>query len=268
MKSIYLKSGKTQEVFNELRDTVKGTLVSENGEQNLSFHSDFAKGNIKAISFPGGITYVHFDLIFRDEVMLSLEPINNSPIFFAYCSEGSLKYSIGTLGDKKSLKESQTGILKNTARINSILYFEKNVPLKFSIIKIETNIMGDGVNDAFIKKLKSTFFREKEDLMHVRLQNFKISEKIEELNTITQKGIGRSLLKKEILKNILAMEIEQHNDSFAKMSDAITILALKQFDEIKRVSDYIINLSAEVFSLKYFKKNAVAVHNNIKYIKI
>ena len=264
MKSLYLNAGKTQDFFNELKDSLSGELVSDNGEHNLILDTDFVKGNIEGISFPEGMTYLQFNLIFTDDVILSMEPLNNSPIFFAYCSEGALKHSKGLQGEKRSLKKYHTGILKSATQINNILYFEKNIPLKFSIIGIGTNKTSEDSNDILVGKLKKTFFNKKDDLMHVRSQNFKITEKLEEFNSITQKGIVRNLLKKGILKIILAMEIEQHSDSFVKMFEAITCLTLKQIDEIKRVSNFIMNFPAEGFTIKFLTQRSVASPNKLQ----
>jgi AraC-like DNA-binding protein len=210
------------------------------------------------------MTYLQFNLNFTDDVMLSMEPLNNSPIFFAYCSEGALKHSIGLQGEKRSLKKYHTGILKSTTKINNILYFEKNVPLKFSIIGIGTNKTSGDSNDILVGKLKKTFFNKKEDLMHVRFQNFKIAEKIEEFNAIQQKGIVRNLLKKGILQIILAMEIEQHTDSLTKISEAITCLTLKQIDEVKRISSFIMNFPSEEFTIKYLTQKTGLSPNKLQ----
>ena len=37
MKSIYLKAGKTQDVFNDLKDSFNGTLMVNGDEYNLAF---------------------------------------------------------------------------------------------------------------------------------------------------------------------------------------------------------------------------------------
>jgi len=165
---------------------------------------------------------------------------------------------------KKASKKHQTGILKTRAKINSILYFEKNRLLTFSIIAIGTNKTYNGVNDLLIEKLKKTFFSKKEDLMHVRLQNYKIVKKIEEFHTIQQKGIVRNLLKKGILQIILAMEIEQHTDSFTLISEAITSLTLRQIDEIKRVSNFIMNFPAEEFTIKFLTQKTGLSPNKLQ----
>lgn len=90
MKKIYLKAGNTEDVFNDLNDNLKGTLVTNNDEFDLTLSSAFARGNIKGIAFPEGMTYMQFDLVFHDDVRLSMESLKTSPIFFAYCSYGSM----------------------------------------------------------------------------------------------------------------------------------------------------------------------------------
>ncbi|MBF7091511.1 helix-turn-helix transcriptional regulator [Flavobacterium sp. ALJ2] len=251
MKSIYLKAGKAQDVFNELKKNLTGRLTSNNGEYNLALESDFVKGNIEGMTFQEGMTYMQFEIVFSDDVILSIESYKTSPIFFAYCSEGSMMHSFGVNGDKKHLKKYNSGVLKSTSSINSILYFEKNIPIKFSIIGIGTSAISNVQNDNLIHKLKKTFLKRKDDYVDIRFRNFKIDEKIKEFNSITQTGIVRNLLKKGILQIILAMEIEQHTDSFVKVSEAITCLTLKQIEEIKRISNFIMNFPAEQFTIKF-----------------
>jgi hypothetical protein len=252
MKSIYLKAGKTQDVFNDLKDNFNGTLISNNDEYNLALRSDFVKGNIEGITFAEGMTYMQFDMVFSDDVRMSMELSNNSPIFFAYCSEGTLQHSYGVQGERKSLKKNYAGIFKSTASVNSILYFEKNIPTKFSVIGMRTNNIVNGQNGELVKKLKNTFFNENEDCLHIKLQDFKIAQEIEALNTVTQKGIVRNLLKNRILENILEIEIEQHTDSFTGISQAINSFTLKRIDEIQRAYNFVMNFPAELFTTKFF----------------
>lgn len=250
MKSIYLKAGKTQDVFDDLKDNFNGTLIVNNNEYNLALRADFAKGNIKGITFPDGMTYMEFDVVFYEDVRLSMESFTNSPIFFAYCSQGSLKHSFGEQGEKKRIKKQYSGILKSAARVNSILHFEKQIPIKFSVIGIGTNTIASEENAELVNKLKDIFFKTKEDYLNIRVQNSKIADKIKELNALTQKGIVGNLLKNRILENILEMEIEQNTDGFSEIVTAINSFTLKRMDEIKRASDFVMNFPAE-FATKF-----------------
>ncbi|MES2573506.1 MAG: hypothetical protein V4572_01060 [Bacteroidota bacterium] len=246
MKSIYLTAGKTQDVFNDLKDNFNGTLIVNNDEYNLALKADFARGIIKGITFPDGMTYMEFNVIFYEDVRLSMESFTNSPIFFAYCSQGSLTHSFGEQGERKRIKENYSGILKSAARVNSILHFDKQVPIKFSVISIGTNTVVNEENAELINKLKHTFFHIKEDYLDIKVQDAKIANKINELTTLTQKGIVGNLLKNRILENILEMEIAQHTDGFTEIGQAINVFTTKRIDEIKKASDFVMNIPAEV----------------------
>ena len=245
MKSIYVKAGKTEDVFNDLKDNFNGTLVVKSNEYNLAVQSDFARGNIKGISFPDGMTYFEFNMFFYENARLSMELFSRLPIFFMYCSEGTLQHSFGEQGEKKRLKEHHRGILKSTKGVNSILYFEREVPIKFSVIGMVTKPIAKGETTELIKKLKNTFFKTTEDYLESSAQNFKITDKIMEFNTVPQQGMVGNVLKNGILENILAMEIEQHTDGFTKMSQALNSIIAKRLDEIKSATTFIINLPVE-----------------------
>jgi hypothetical protein len=265
MKNIYLKAGKTEDVFNDLKDNFKGTLVTNNDEFNLALSSAFARGNIKGITFPEGMTYMQFDLVFHDDVILSMESLKTSPIFFAYCSQGSMQHSFGEQGERKIIKKEYSGILKSTSSVNSILYFEKHVPIKFYVIEIGTNtVAANEYNSELIKKLKNTFFHIKEDYLNISYQNSAIAQKIEELNTITHKGIVRNLLINRILENILELEIQQHTDGFATIAETVSSFTLKQINEIKTISNFVMNLSLELFTTDFIAQKTILFANRLQ----
>ncbi|MBC7845192.1 MAG: hypothetical protein H7Y10_01715 [Flavobacterium sp.] len=228
-----------------MKDNFNGTLIVKNDEYNLAF----AEGNIKGTTFPDGITFMEFNVIFYEDVRLSIESLSTSPIFFAYCSQGSLQHSFGEQGEKKRIKKQYSGILKSAARVNSILHFEKHIPIEFSVISIGTNTSVTQKNAELVNKLKNTFFNTKEDYLNVRVQNSKIADKIKGLNTLTQNGNVGNVLKNRILGNILEMEIEQNTDGFSEIADEIYSFTIKRIDEIKSATRFVINLPGE-FAIK------------------
>jgi hypothetical protein len=265
MKNIYLKAGKTEDVFNDLKDNFKGTLVFNNDEFNLVLSSALARGTIKGITFPEGMTYMQFDLVFHDDVRLSMESLKTSPIFFAYCSQGRMQHSFGEQGGRKIIKKKHSGILKSTSRVNSILHFEKHVPIKFYVIEIGTDTASvNEYNSELIKKLKNTFFHIKEDYLNISHQNSEIAQKIEELNTITHKGIVRNLLINRILENILELEIEQHTDGFSAIAETVSSFTLKQINEIKTMSNFVMNLSLELFTTDFITQKLTLLANRLQ----
>lgn len=264
MKNIYLKAGKTQDVFIDLKDNLKGTLVSNNDEFNLTLSSVFARGNIKGITFPDGITYLQFDVVFHDDTRLSMESLKTSPIFFAYCSQGTIQHSFGEQGERKTIKKHQTGILKRTSSVNSILHFEKHIPTTFHVIQIGTNTAVNEHNDELIKKIKKTFFSVKEDYLEISSLDNKIAKKIQELNAITHKGIVRSLFVNRILENILELEIEQHTDGFSKIAEAVNEFALRRIDGVKKGAVFMKEVSMELFTTDFVAQKIGLLANKLQ----
>jgi AraC family transcriptional regulator, transcriptional activator for feuABC-ybbA operon len=246
MKNLYLNAGKTEDIFNDLKDSFDGTLTLVNEEYDLNFESDFATGNIKGITFPDAITYLQFDLFFSDDMRISIESFRCSPIFFIHCSEGNLQHSFGTQGEKKNIKKQNTGVLKNASSINNVLYFEKNTSIKFYIIGTETNIKCNHKNSKLIDSLKSTFFDRKENYLDIQNENLKITEKILELNAIPQKGIVQNLLKNKILKNIIEIETEQYKDGFDKITESVDFFITKRAVEINKMFQFLKNATVNL----------------------
>lgn len=251
MKSIYIKTGKLQDVFNELEDNFKGTLTSNDNGYSIALKTKIAKGSIDGKIVDEEMTYFEFDAIFHDDIRLSMEIANDSPVFFTYCLDGSIQHSFGAQGLRKTIKKQQMGILTSKSSINSILYFPKNTPIKLSIIRLSLKNVATTNNNELIKKVKNIFFKTKEDYLDIKPQSFKIMKKIKELHTVKKTGLSQKLLEKIILKNILEIEISQHTDSLLKIVQEINSLSLKSINQIKKVSNRFINYSIEeLFAIK------------------
>ncbi|MEO8254145.1 MAG: hypothetical protein ABI554_07115 [Flavobacterium sp.] len=251
MKSIYIKTGKLQDVFNELKDSFKGTLTSNDNGYSIALKTKIAEGSIEGKIVDEEIAYFEFDTIFHDDIRLSMEIDNDLPVFFSYCLDGSIQHSFGEQAIKKSIKKHQMGILTSKSSINSILYFPKNTPIKLSIIRLSLNNVATTNNNELIKKVKNIFFKTKEDYLDIKPQSFKIMKKIKELNNLKQVSLSQKLLEKIILKNILEIEISQHTDSLLKIVQEINSLSLKSISQIKKASNRFVNYSIEeLFTIK------------------
>ena len=235
MKKLYLNTGGINTIFNDLNDRLDGTLTLENNQYNLVVKSKNANGTISGITLNQQISYLQFDIVFNDDTELSMESFATSPILFAYCSEGHLSHSFGITGERKKIKPSQTGIIRNISNINSVFYFEGYKHVKFSMIC--TNINNSESTNLFTD-LNNVFCNNKGNYIYTGQQNFKIAEKIREFNTVPQKGVVKNLLKQRILESILEIELDQHTYGYVKSIKPIITLANRQIKELKRVSSF------------------------------
>ena len=245
MKKLYLNTGGINTIFNDLKDSLSGTLTLENNQYNLNVKSKNANGVISGITLNKQISYIQFDIVFNDDIELSMESFANSPILFTYCFEGNLSHSFGINGERKKIKPNQTGIIRNTSNVNSVLYFEGFKRVKFSMIYNNTYNSEMSENRSLFLDLKNVFNSKSGNYIYVGQQNSKIAEKIKEFNAVPQKGVVKNLLKNRILESILEIELDQHTYGYVKSIKPIISLANKQMEELKRIS----NLNVlEIFS--------------------
>lgn len=261
MRKIYLKTGNVKDVIMELNDSLNGALNYDSNENKLSLNNSLIKGNIEAISFNEGMKYLQFDIVFFEDVLLSINSLESSLIYFAYCSHGSLEHSFDENEDRKLIPKHHTAVV-NTVKKTNVLYFKKGIPVSFSLIAVSTTASED--NDSINVKLKNMFVDKKESFIHISLQNIKIEEKIKQLIAIKQKGIVGSLLKKGILQIILAMEIEQYTNYYNKKNTLVNCLTLKQINQIKEVSAFIKNDPSEQYSIKFLAEKTGLSPNKLQ----
>ncbi|MDR7210829.1 hypothetical protein [Flavobacterium piscis] len=247
MKKLYLNTGGLETIFENLQDSLQGTLTSENNQYNLVIKSKKSKGTISGISFTKQLAYIDFDMEFNDDVILSMESSVNSPVVFAYCTDGTLEHSFGINGEKKNLKENQAGILRNTSGINSVLFFKAFQRVKFSIISSNVSNLENVENSDLFAGLNTIFTNPSGNYRYVGQLNLKIAEKLLELKNVPQKGIVGNLVKKRILESILGTEMALHSYGYMKAIQPILTLANKQIDDLKRISN--LNIAEVIYGV-------------------
>ncbi|WP_264550683.1 helix-turn-helix domain-containing protein [Flavobacterium sp. N2038] len=265
MKIVRIHTEKNQNIFEELNSNFGGNVNFDTDEYSLEVNNNFAKGSIIGASFNDGISYVQFDMSFSDDLRMDIVNMASSPIYFAYCSKGNLSHSFGINGEERKLKTFQTAILTSKLNQENILFFEKDKKTKFTLIIVGNNSELSHIN-SLSHMVRETFFQEtmNEEFFYAGSYNLKIGEKIEQLNSITQTGVVRNLLKEGILRIILAMEIQQHSDDLNSFSREPNYLTLREMEEIKELSEVIKTNPEEAFTIKSLSKKSGLSPNKLQ----
>lgn len=266
MKTVTINTEKIQNIFEELNTNFGGKVTFDLDEYKLETNNSFVKGSITGASFNDNISYVQFDMTFSTDVRMDIINRKSSPIYFAYCSKGKLSHSFGTTGEERTFKTFQTAIVTSKNKQDNILFFEKDQRTKFTLIIVGTLSGAENHLHSLNQQVKETFFENNtnEDFFYVGSYNLKISEKIEQLNAITQTGIVRNLLKEGILRIILAMEIQQHSDDLCAFSKDANCLTLREMEEIKELSEAIKANPEEPFTIKSLSKKSGLSPNKLQ----
>ncbi|MGO4771860.1 helix-turn-helix domain-containing protein [Flavobacterium sp. W22_SRS_FK3] len=266
MKTVTIYKDKIKNIFDELTIGLGGKITFDSDEYALEINNNFAKGTIVGSSFSDSISCLQFDMFFSEDVKISIANPSISPVYFAYCSKGSLSHSFGMSGVERKLKKFQTAIVSSKQNEDNILFFEKNSNTKVTLIVVGTQNTDSLENNFFNNKVKETFFEKNlsGNFFYVGSYNLKIAEKIEQLNAVTQTGIVRNLLKEGILKIILAMEIQQHSDDMNNCLKETNFLTLKEMEEIKKLSDLIKQTPEEQFTIKSLSKKSGLSPNKLQ----
>lgn len=266
MKIVTINTERIQNIFEELQTNFGGKVTFDLDEYRLETNNSFAKGAIIGASFNDNISYVEFDMTFAEDVRMDVVNPIESPVYFAYCSKGSLSHSFGSTGEERKFKTFQTAIVTSKKNQDNVLFFEKDKKTKFTLIIVGTQLLHQDPTNSLNQKVKETFFENNnvQDFFYVGSYNLKIAEKIEQLNAITQTGIVRNLLKEGILRIILAMEIQQHTDDLSITAKDTNCLTLREMEEIKELSEAIRANPEEAFTIKSLSKKSGLSPNKLQ----
>jgi AraC-like DNA-binding protein len=266
MKIVTINTDKTQNIFEELQTSFGGKVTFDLEEYTLEVQNSFAEGSISGASFNDNISYVQFDMVFSTDVRLDILNLKSSPIYFAYCSKGNLTHSFGRNTAERTLKTFQTAILTSKSNQDNVLFFEKGKNTKLTLIIVGTQVDNTNQKHSLNLQVKETFFENNlvQDFFYIGSYNLQIAEKIEQLNSITQNGIVRNLLKEGIIRIILAMEIQQHSDDLHAFANESNGLSLREMEEIKELSELIKSNPEEAFTIKSLSKKSGLSPNKLQ----
>ncbi|UWY27580.1 AraC family transcriptional regulator [Flavobacterium sp. TR2] len=266
MKIVTINTEKTQNIFEELQTSFDGKVTFDLDEYTLEVENSFAEGSIIGASFNDNISYVQFDMTFSTDVRLDFLNVKSSPVYFAYCSKGNLSHSFGLNGEERKLKTFQTAIVSSKQNQDNVLFFEKGKNTKLTLIIVGTQIDTDYQTHSLNQQVKDTFFENSQtsEFFYIGSYNLQIAEKIEQLNSITQTGIVRNLLKEGIMRIILAMEIQQHSDDLNAFANDSNGLTLRELEEVKELSEFIKSNPEEAFSIKSLSKKSGLSPNKLQ----
>ncbi len=259
MRTTQIKTTIIALMFEQLQKSFGGDLAVKSEEHILEVNNDVGNGKIRGISFKGGISYLEFDMIFRENLVLAIKNSDKNPLFFAYCSKGRMGHSFGSDSEKRILESFQTGILTGKPGEENVLYFDKEERLKTTLITVQTSNSANAFEKTGLKhKLRNTFVKTGifENFVYIGSHNLKIAEKVQELNAIKQEGIVRNLLIEGLVHMILALEIQQHSDDKEKGKNYSGSLTVKEMDSVKEVSEFINNYPETQLCLKQLSRKS------------
>ena len=229
----------------------EGTLTKDLNDYVLAIDNEIGYGTVRGIALKGGISYLEFDMEFNQDVALAIKTLDNSPIYFTYCSEGSISHTFASEGKKRKLESFQTAITTCKDGEESHLNFGKNKQIRVSLITVQRSahhVVSDefslthNVEHLFIDQVAN-------NTMYIGSYNLKIAEKIQQLNAITQKGIVRNLLVEGLVSMILALEIQQHSDDRKNANLNSGSLTTLEMQSVKEVSEFVNNFSETQLSI-------------------
>lgn len=253
MKTISITSSNLSTIFEQIQLQLGGELEIKSKEYCLEINNDIAKGFVSGISAEHAISYIEYDIVFKEDVILTYKHDNSGSIHFGYCSKGTLVQSYGEYGQQNKLTQYQTGIFSNSVKQRTYLSFMKNEEVRVSMITVDVLSVSDKELKAH---LQNTFLvnEENSEFAYVGSFNLKIVKKIDYLNTISQKGLIRNLLINGTVYLILALEIEQHKYDLINDEKNNNSLSLQEMEAIKDISEFIRNYPEIQYSLKYLSK--------------
>lgn len=261
MNTIELRTNTLEETFAQLKEDLKGNLSATPKEYNLDMDNALVTGKIRGVSVNKNISFMEYDVVFKEDTLLVRNTPTTNPIYFLYCAEGQMSHSFGLNGKSRALNQFQTGIFASEPSRDTCLFFRKEQSVKLSniIVNTQNKSTDDPAINLLQAQLLKTFMPSagKEIFAYTGSYNLKIAEKVQQLENVKQDdGIVRRLLIKGIVHMILALEIEQHSQDMDNAKSNLGSLTRDEMDTIHELSTFIQNYPEVKYTLDYLSKKA------------
>lgn len=241
MRTLSLNSLSLEKSLNAINLILGGSVTDSGSERILEFDNDYGKGTIKGISLEGGLSYLQYDVCFKEDFKITTDPTPANPLYFMYCLKGHLYQRFEDFREKLLLDEFQTAIMGGTSHVNELL-FPSNQKVKLCIIRAVDKSSEEDVNElpsSLKKTMVQLFSHGKEQDKPIRYfgtYNLRIGEQLAQLEKIRQEGLVKKLLIEGILNLTLAMEIEHLRSDLENEQNPTGTLTQYELKCIKEVS--------------------------------
>ncbi|NLP58659.1 AraC family transcriptional regulator [Lutibacter sp. B1] len=259
MKIIQMQTSNIQTMLEQFNNLLGGDLTVNTIEHFLELNNKLAKGCIKGYSFKGGVSALQYNLKFREDYKIKLDNSENNPIYFIYCSKGSIEHAWNNGDKRRKIERFQTSILSAANFGNgSEFYFKKDEYCKVLIIRIERK--SDFINFYKDQHLDNNQFSElfseiaNKRYEYIGSYNLKIADQINQLSSVKEEGIIKSLLIEGRVHLILAMEIEQRVNELNNNKQNRGSLTNREMSLLREVSEQIQKEPDYTYTIKYLCK--------------
>ncbi|AYN68917.1 helix-turn-helix domain-containing protein [Euzebyella marina] len=240
MRTLSLQSLSLEKSLNATNLILGGSVTDSGNERILEFDNEYGTGTIKGITLEGGLSYLQYDVCFRDDFKISTDPTPAKPLYFMYCLKGHLYQCFQNYKDRLLLDEFQTAIMGGTSHVNEIV-FPSNQRVKLCIIRAVDRTTGEDSNlpSSLKETMVQLFSHGKEQDKPIRYfgtYNLRIGEQLAQLEKIKQVGLVKKLLIEGILNLTLAMEIEHLRSDLENEQNPTGSLTQYELKCIKEVS--------------------------------
>lgn len=209
---------KLESIFSDLTHRVKGKFISQDFIKLLEFDNNIGKGSIKDYQVSPTINFVEYDVVFNEDFFFTNENAANS-INFIYCLKGDFEYTLNNYSRKQFIYELQHAINIQHKDNTTTIYVNKGVHYKACFItlnkeKLETEHLLDKIVEFFNSETINS------DLFHLEYLNFKVIQKIKELDELDLKT-ANDLMIKGMIETIIGLQIQLYAEGKQRRDDQI-----------------------------------------------
>ncbi|QCW98962.1 helix-turn-helix domain-containing protein [Aggregatimonas sangjinii] len=255
MIAIEVNSLPIAEVMDDIAKAFETKYIESCGTYYLDLPSHIGEGNIRGVSFDGGMGIVQYDCIFKEAIEFQFTINEIHPLKFLYCLKGSLLHRFENYEDIHEINHYQEAIVASDFFNGHVLRFQPKVHTVVNSLEITRKEFQKKVQCELVtmdQTLQDLFndIEARKSFYHEGFYSLKLADLFREMQTFEERDFLKKLFLEGKAYQMLTAQILQYQDdledasnrsilrqSEIKQIESAAKLIKKQISELETISD-------------------------------
>jgi AraC-like DNA-binding protein len=248
------------EVLESFSTYIDVPIDREYGMATLEFDNYRGKGRITAYDIFPGLAAITYNMVFNEEVDLTVGETPLNPVYFVFCLNGHMEHRFSGGDEMQKIHFQQNVILSSSNKRRDFFILPGKTPLQISFIYLFRDGITQGT-ETHANYLRTSLADIFEDISDDEPYKYfghilpRTSEHVRILITNDQSGIAGRLLTEAAILNVLASQLIAHDEE-KNLPALNTPLTKDELGKIMAMSEFITQNLSEKLTIDALKNES------------
>ena len=242
MKTIQISSLPLRDVISDIADGFGTSFEKKCGIFTVSVPDNLGSGIISGIDFDGGLGLIRYECDFHTDLTFEYSLDRVHPVKFLFCLEGEMSHNFTNETEWHTISQHKNAVVASSSNHGHRVRFQAGNRTIYSSLELERKSFQGKLNCA--PKISRSWLdmlndvNAKKKFYHDGFYSLRISEILQEWDSVEDTDFLKSLLLESLAYKILVLQITQFQDDL-KSEGKKTLLRKSELNRMLKAMDVI-----------------------------